>query len=351
MNSHNHLVIMAGGKGSRFWPLSSEECPKQFLDVTGCGHTMIQNTLARFEGIVPKENVWVVTLAQYAALVHEQLPEVPEQNLLFEPCGRNTAPCICYASWKIKHRDPRANVVVTPSDHHVEDVAAFRTAITEALEYAAETDAMVTLGMKATRPETGYGYIKADLSYASSRRKSIYRVDAFTEKPDFEKAKTYCAQNNYFWNAGIFVWSVSTVVNAFRVYAPALSRIFEGLMDIYGTPAEQARIDKIYPTCENISVDYAIMEKAEEFFVRPSDFGWSDLGSWSSLREKLPHDERGNATVGSDVALYDTHNCIVHTAGARKVVVQGLDGYVISEKDGVLLICKLSEEQRIKLFH
>ncbi|MCQ2205739.1 MAG: NTP transferase domain-containing protein, partial [Bacteroidaceae bacterium] len=154
MNSHNHLVIMAGGKGSRFWPLSSEECPKQFLDVTGCGHTMIQNTLARFEGIVPKENVWVVTLAQYAALVHEQLPEVPEQNLLFEPCGRNTAPCICYASWKIKHRDPRANVVVTPSDHHVEDVAAFRTAITEALEYAAETDAMATLGLRATRPGT-----------------------------------------------------------------------------------------------------------------------------------------------------------------------------------------------------
>lgn len=351
MDKHNHLVIMAGGMGARFWPMSSEEKPKQFLDITGCGQTMLQITCNRFSDIVPPENVWVVTLAQYADLVREQLPNLPEENLLLEPCGRNTAPCICYVSWKIKKRDPRANVVVTPSDHYVENEAAFREAIEDALEFAAETDAMVTLGMKATRPETGYGYIKADLSFASSRRKTIYRVDGFTEKPDLEHAQQYYAQNSYFWNSGIFVWSVSTIVNAFRVYQQEMSRQFERLLNVYDTPAEREAIERIYPDCTKISIDYAIMEKAEEIFVRPSDFGWSDLGTWNSLREQLPKDERGNVCVGPDVALFDTHNCIVHTSGERKVVVQGLDGYVVCEKDGTLLICKLSEEQRIKLFH
>lgn len=351
MDKHNHLVIMAGGMGARFWPMSSEDKPKQFLDITGCGQTMLQITCNRFRDIVPPENVWVVTLAQYADLVREQLPNLPEENLLLEPCGRNTAPCICYVSWKIKKRDPRANVVVTPSDHYVENDAAFREAIEDALEFAAETDAMVTLGMKATRPETGYGYIKADLSFASSRRKTIYRVDGFTEKPDLEHAQQYYAQNSYFWNSGIFVWSVSTIVNAFRVYQQEMSRQFERLLSVYDTPAEREAIERIYPDCTKISIDYAIMEKAEEIFVRPSDFGWSDLGTWNSLREQLPKDERGNVCVGPDVALFDTHNCIVHTSGERKVVVQGLDGYVVCEKDGTLLICKLSEEQRIKLFH
>lgn len=351
MDKHNHLVIMAGGMGARFWPMSSEDKPKQFLDITGCGQTMLQITCNRFSDIVPPENVWVVTLAQYADLVREQLPNLPEENLLLEPCGRNTAPCICYVSWKIKKRDPRANVVVTPSDHYVENEAAFREAIEDALEFAAETDAMVTLGMKATRPETGYGYIKADLSFASSRRKTIYRVDGFTEKPDLEHAQQYYAQNSYFWNSGIFVWSVSTIVNAFRVYQQEMSRQFERLLSVYDTPAEREAIERIYPDCTKISIDYAIMEKAEEIFVRPSDFGWSDLGTWNSLREQLPKDERGNVCVGPDVALFDTHNCIVHTSGERKVVVQGLDGYVVCEKDGTLLICKLSEEQRIKLFH
>lgn len=350
MTHHNHLVIMAGGMGTRFWPLSVEERPKQFLDITGCGRTMLQLTLDRFEGIVPMQNVWVVTLAQYADLVREQLPDLPEANLLLEPCGRNTAPCICYASWKIKKRDPRANIVVSPSDHSIEQPSAFREAIEDALEFAAETDAMVTLGMKATRPETGYGYIKGDLSFASSRRKTIYRVDGFKEKPTLERAQEYYAQNSYFWNSGIFVWNVSTIVNAFRVYQPDMSRLFERLLSIYDTPEERERIEEIYPQCEKISVDYAVMEKAEEIFVRPSDFGWSDLGTWNSLREQLPQDERGNACVG-DVALYDSHNCIVHASGERKVVVQGLDGYVVCERDGVLLICKLSEEQRIKLFH
>lgn len=312
---------------------------------------MIQLTFDRFSEIVPIGNVWVVTLAQYHDLVREQLPELPEENILLEPCGRNTAPCICYASWKIKKRDPRANVIVTPSDHHVEDVETFRDTICDALEFAAETDSIVTLGMKATRPETGYGYIKADLTFASSRRKTIYRVDCFTEKPDLKHAEEYYAQNSYFWNSGIFIWSVTTIVNAFRVYQPEISRHFEGMLSLYDTPEERAAIEKVYPQCEKISIDYAIMEKAEEIFVRPSDFGWSDLGTWTSLRDQLSKDERGNACIGNDITLYESQNCIIHTSGERRVVVQGLDGYIVCEKDGTLLICKLSEEQRIKLFH
>lgn len=348
---NNYLVIMAGGIGSRFWPMSSPEKPKQFLDVLGCGKTLIQLTLARFRTVVPPENVWVVTSRRYESLVREQLPDVPAENVLLEPCRRNTAPCICYVSWRIKKQNPRANIVVAPSDHVIGDVDAFRNAVSDALEFAAETDAIVTLGIKPTRPETGYGYIKADLGFSSSRKKNIFRVDEFREKPTSEVAESYLKQGNYLWNAGIFIWSVSTIINAFRVYEPELSEMFEDLLPYYGTPEEQARIDKLYPECKDISVDYAIMEKTEEVFVYPADFGWSDLGSWGSLRQQIKQDAYGNACIGPDISLYDSHNCIVHATEEKKVVVQGLDGYIVAEKDGTLLICQLSEEQRIKLFH
>ena len=285
-NTNNHLVIMAGGVGSRFWPLSSEDLPKQFLDVLGCGKTLIQLTLERFQGVVPLENVWVVTSAAYRDIIQRQLPQVPAENILFEPCRRNTAPCICYVSWKIKKRNPRANVVVSPSDHVVLDADAFRQSISDALEFASETDAIVTLGIQPTRPETGYGYIKADLSYSSSRKKNIYRVDAFKEKPNLEVAEQYIKEKSYYWNSGIFIWSISTIINAFRVYEPQLSTLFEDLLPHYDTPAEQALIDEKFPTCKNISIDYAILEKAEEIFVSPAPFPWSDLGTWTSLLQK-----------------------------------------------------------------
>lgn len=348
---NNHLVIMAGGVGSRFWPVSCPECPKQFLDVLGCGKTLIQLTVERFKDIVLPENIWIVTSAQYKDLVREQLPEVPTENVLLEPCQRNTAPCICYVSWKIKKRNPRANVVVAPSDHIITDIQKFRSSITDAMDFSAETDSIVTLGIRPTYPATGYGYIKADLSYSSSRKSNIYRVDSFKEKPSLDIAQGYIKQSNYFWNSGIFIWRVSTIVNAFRVYNPEMSRIFSDLFPYYDTEQEQEMIDKIFPTCENISVDYAIMEKAEEIFVYPSAFGWSDLGSWISLHEQTPKDKYGNACIGNNINLYDTHNCIVHTTQQKKVVIQGLDGYIVVEKDGTLLICKMSEEQRIKLFH
>ena len=346
----NHLVIMAGGVGSRFWPMSTTERPKQFIDVLGVGRSLLQFTFDRFEGICAPENVWVVTNQKYFELVKEQLPEVPVGNILCEPCRRNTAPCIAYVSWRIKSQDPKANIVVTPSDHIVADEVEFRRVVKSCLKFTGETDAIITLGMKPNRPETGYGYIQADLSTSSPRNKEIYRVDKFREKPDLETAQSYIQQNNFFWNAGIFIWSVSTIVNAFRVYQPALSKIFERLLDVYGTDKEQEMIDKLYPECENISVDYAIMEKAEEIFVCPADFGWSDLGTWGSLLAQTKRDLYGNSCIGPNITMFDSHNCIVHTTGERKVVIQGLDDCIVAEKDGMLLICKLSEEQRIKQF-
>ena len=348
--SRNHLVIMAGGIGSRFWPMSTAERPKQFIDILGVGRTLLQLTYDRFSDICPPENIWVVTNARYTEIVRQQLPEVPVEHILSEPCRRNTAPCIAYVSWRIKKQDPKANVVVTPSDHIVTNNSEFQRVIRTCLVFTSETDAIVTLGMKATRPETGYGYIQADLTASSARNKEIFRVDSFREKPDAETAAKYIRNKSYFWNAGIFIWSVSTIVNAFRVYVPTMAKIFENLTPYYGTEEEQVQIDKRYPECESISVDYAIMERASEIFVCPADFGWSDLGTWGSLLAQSPKDLYGNSKIGQNISLFDTHNCIIHTTEERKVVIQGLDGFIVAEKDGTLLICKLNEEQKIKQF-
>ncbi|MBP5514111.1 MAG: mannose-1-phosphate guanylyltransferase [Bacteroidaceae bacterium] len=349
-NRDNYLVIMAGGIGSRFWPMSTTERPKQFVDVLGCGSSLIRLTFDRFCGIVPTENVWVVTSDKYAEMVHEELPEIPEGNILKEPCRRNTAPCIAYVSWRIKAINPRANIVVTPSDHIVMDVPEFQRVVKSALSFVDESDAIVTLGMKPTRPETGYGYIQVDLSVHSPRNKEIFLVDQFREKPELEVAKEYIAQNNFFWNSGIFVWNVSTIVNAFRIYATKISDIFEGLLPYYGKEKEQMLINERFPMCPNISVDYAILENAEEIYCFPASFGWSDLGTWGSLRENVEKDRDGNALIGNDIRTYDTKNCIVHTTEEKRVVVEGLDGYIIAEKDDVLLICRLQNEQLIKQY-
>ena len=347
---NNHVVIMAGGVGSRIWPMSTVDNPKQFIDILGVGRTLVQLTLDRFEGVCPYENTWVVTNKKYAEIIKQQLPEIPVENILLEPCRRNTAPCIAYVSWRIKSKDPNANIVVTPSDHVVMNEAEFQRVVKTCLKFSGESDAIVTLGMKPNRPETGYGYIQADLSSSSARNKEIFRVDNFREKPDLATAEKYIQQNNFFWNAGIFIWNVNTIVNAFRVYQPSISKIFEGIFDVFGTPEEQEMIDLQYPRCENISVDYAIMEKVSEIFVCPANFGWSDLGTWGSLLTQVHRDLYGNACIGPDISMYDSHNCVVHTTQEKKVVIQGLDDYIVAEKDNTLLICKLSEEQRIKQF-
>lgn len=341
---------MAGGIGSRFWPMSSAQLPKQFIDVLGCGRTLIQLTVDRFKGICLPENIWVVTSANYAEIVKEQLPEVPEDHILLEPCCRNTAPCIAYVSWKIKAKNPKANIVVTPSDHIVMDVREFGRVVTSAMNFTAESDAIVTLGMKATRPETGYGYIEADLTMACPSNKEIYRVDAFKEKPNLATAERYLQRNNYFWNAGIFIWNVNTIVNALRVYQPSMAEIFERMLPYYYTDEEQAVVNELFPTCENISVDYAIMEKADEIYVFPASFGWSDLGTWGSLHENSEKDAHNNVCIGPNIKLYESRNCVVHTTQEKKVVIQGLDGYIVAEKNNTLLVCRLSEEQRIKEF-
>lgn len=348
--NNNHIVIMAGGIGSRFWPMSTPQMPKQFIDVLGCGRTLLQLTVDRFQDICPSENIWVVTSVDYADVVKEQLPSIPVDHILLEPCRRNTAPCIAYVSWKIKAKNPKANIVVTPSDHVVMDVREFARVINSAMKFTADSDAIVTLGMKANRLETGYGYIEADLSMACPSNKEIYRVDAFKEKPDLEVARRYIQRKNYFWNAGIFIWNVNTIVNALRVYQPPMAEVFERMLPYFYTDKEQEMLNELFPTCENISVDYAIMEKAEEIYVFPASFGWSDLGTWGSLHENSKKDAHNNACIGNNIKLYETRNCIIHTTQEKKVVVQGLDGYIVAEKNDKLLICRLTEEQRIKDF-
>lgn len=349
-SNNNHLVIMAGGIGSRFWPMSTKECPKQFIDVMGCGRTLIQLTVDRFADVCPQENIWVVTSEKYAGIVREQLPEIPEENILKEPCRRNTAPCIAYVCWKIKTRNSKANVVVTPSDHVVMNVKEFQRVISSALAYTQDSDAILTLGMRPTRPETGYGYIEADLSSSSASNKEIFRVDSFKEKPDLETAEKYIRQNNYFWNAGIFIWNVNTIVNAFRVYQPEIAEIFTALMPHYYTENEQQEINAHFPDCPNISVDYAILEKSDEIYVFPADFGWSDLGTWGSLHVQMEKDLSDNVAIGQDVTLYESRGCVVHTTQEKKVVIIGLNGYIVAENNDQLLICKLEDEQRIKEF-
>lgn len=343
----NHIVIMAGGIGSRFWPMSTPEYPKQFIDVMGVGKSLIQLTVERFKGICPKENFWVVTSEKYVDIVKEQLPQIPAQHILAEPEARNTAPCIAYACWKIRKEFPQANIVVTPSDALVIDTAEFARCIAVALEKTADSQAIVTLGMMPTRPETGYGYIAAQ---GEADAKGICEVEAFKEKPDVETAKGYLAAGNYFWNAGIFVWNVDTITNAIRRYAPQIAGVMDELEPALFTDKEAEELKRLFPTCEKISIDYAVMEKAEDIFVLPAEFGWSDLGSWGSLRTLLPQDEAGNAKVGGRVDMYNCRNCVVHAAEEKRVVLEGLEGYIVAEKNGQLLVCRLSEEQRIKDF-
>lgn len=343
----NHIVIMAGGIGSRFWPMSTSEYPKQFIDVMGVGKSLIQLTVERFKDICPKENFWVVTSEKYVDIVKEQLPQIPAQHILAEPEARNTAPCIAYACWKIRKEFPQANIVVTPSDALVIDTAEFARCIAVALEKTADSQAIVTLGMMPTRPETGYGYIAAQ---GEADAKGICKVEAFKEKPDVETAKGYLAAGNYFWNAGIFVWNADTITNAIRRYAPQIAGVMDELEPALFTDKEAEELKRLFPTCEKISIDYAVMEKAEDIFVLPAEFGWSDLGSWGSLRTLLPQDEAGNAKVGSRVDMYNCRNCVVHAVEHRQVVLEGLEGYIVAEKDGRLLVCRLSEEQRIKDF-
>ena len=459
MRNNNHIVIMAGGVGSRFWPMSTPEYPKQFVDVLGRGMSMIQMTVERFAPLCPIENMWVVTSADYEALVREQLPQLPVENILLEPAMRNTAPCIAYACWKIRQKNPSANVVVTPADALVVDVDDFRKVIGRALAFTAAGHRIVTVGIRPTRPETGYGYIEiagqagndgvahdgADNEGAGSVNDGVgndgggsvndgvahdgvdndgggsgndgvandgadndgggscndgvahdgadndgggsgndgvgndgggsvndgvgndgadnddadvtpdligspLKVDSFREKPALEVARQYLAAGNYLWNAGIFVWNIDTIVESLRAFVPGLAAKMDIMSESFFTPSEREIVGNVFPTCEKISIDYAVMEKADYIYTIPGDFGWSDVGTWGSLWTLLQHDENDNAVVGDNVHLNDCSGCIVHAPGSKSVVLQGLEDSIVVERDGRLLICKLSEEQRIKDF-
>ena len=346
-DNNTHIVIMAGGIGSRFWPMSTPDYPKQFIDVMGVGKSLIQLAVERFSSLCPLSNFWVVTSEQYVGIVQQQLPEIPLDNILAEPEARNTAPCIAYACWKIKCRFPNANIVVTPSDALVIDVIGFRKVIAQALSFTQERKAIVTIGVNPSRPETGYGYIK---TFSSSIKNEVVKVEAFKEKPNRKVAEDYLADGHYFWNVGIFVWHVDMIMEAIRKYTPELARVMDNMSLSFYTDDEKRVIGELFPTCEKISIDYAVMEKAKEVYMLSAEFGWSDLGTWGSLHENLPKDAHNNTHIGENIKLYETRNCVIHTTQEKRVVVQGLDGYIVAEKNNTLLICRLSEEQRIKEF-
>lgn len=345
---NNHIVIMAGGIGSRFWPLSTPEYPKQFIDILGCGRTLIQLTLDRFKGVASIENFWVVTNAKYVDIVKEQIPGIPESHILAEPEARNTAPCIAWACWKIKAEDENANIVVTPSDAVVMNPEEFRRVIKNALDFAADSNTIVTIGVKPSRPETGYGYVQ----FAEQIDGEIHRVEVFKEKPNLETAREYLADGHFLWNAGIFVWNVQTIVNSITKYNSQISGLMDRIAKSFGSGEETNIVEGLFPLCEKISIDYAVMEPASKdgvVFTHPADFGWSDLGNWASLHDKLHRDENNNGAVGN-VKFYECSNCVVHVEDAKKVVLQGLEGYIFSEKKGQILLCRCSEEQRIREF-
>ena len=335
---------MAGGIGSRLWPLSTPDVPKQFIDVLGVGRSLIQLTVDRFAPVCQPENFWVVTGERYVDLVREQLPGIPASQILAEPEGRNTAPCIAYASWKIACKDHEANIVVTPADALVLKTEVFAETIAKALEFTAERSAIVTVGIAPTRPETGYGYIHA----SEALHGQLVKVSEFKEKPSLDTAIEYLEDGHYFWNAGIFVWNVQTIVSELRTYAPQIAEVMDQLAPSFFTEQETEQLRRLFPTCEKISIDYAVMEKSPRIFVIAEDLAWSDLGSWGSIQTHIPADADGNVAVGADVRLHGCRDCFVHVADEKTVVVEGLDGYIVAESKDRLLVCRLSQEQKIK---
>ncbi|SEN31309.1 mannose-1-phosphate guanylyltransferase [Niastella yeongjuensis] len=336
---------MAGGIGSRFWPASRTNYPKQFLDILNSGKTLIQATYDRFAAFVPAENIYVVTSNEYINIVKKQLPQLPLQNILGEPSRKNTAPCIAYISYKLHQLNPQASLIIAPSDHLILDPVAFNKVCLEALGFVREHNALITLGIKPTYPNTGYGYIQYEQQTVSD---NVYKVKTFTEKPDLDQAKMFIATGEFLWNAGIFVWQVKNVIPAFAKYLPEMFDVFEAEKSHFNTVEESQALQRIYPLCTNISIDFGIMEKADNVYVIPSSFGWSDLGSWNSAWENLEKDYMHNASAGGNVIVFDTQRCMIQTPSDKLVVLQGMEDYIVVDTNDVLLICKREKEQDIK---
>jgi len=341
---------MAGGVGSRFWPLSKLNKPKQFLDILGTGRTLLQMTFDRFKSICPIENIYIVTSLNYKETILEQLPEVNAEQVLLEPVRRNTAPCIAYANYKILQKNPNANIVTAPSDHLIIKENIFKKVITEGLKFVENNDALLTLGIKPSRPETGYGYIQVNGNNHIEENKNIFKVKTFTEKPNKDLAKIFYESGEFFWNAGIFIWSLKSIRKAFEKYLPDIDLLFKEGVDIYNTEQEGSFIAETYSQCQNISIDYGVMEKAENVYVYCSDFGWADLGTWGSLHENSEKDEKNNAIIGNRIFTYDVENSIINMPNDKLVVLQGLKDYIVVESENILLVCKKEDEQEIKQY-
>lgn len=344
MNKNYYAIIMAGGVGSRFWPVSTTEFPKQFHDMLGSGDTLIQKTFSRLSQLIPVENILILTNEKYNSLVLEQLPLVKQEQVLLEPAMRNTAPCILYASLKIKKQNPDALMVVAPSDHWIEDERTFTENLQHCFDFCTKENALMTLGIQPTFPNTGFGYIEFDKTDTNS----IKKVNQFREKPDFETAKSFLASGNFLWNGGIFIWSVKSILEAFEKFQPKMNTLFLKGFESYNTKEEQSFIDQNYGLSEDVSIDYAVMENAKNVYVLPATFDWNDLGTWGSLHEKLHKDENNNAVVNATVLLNNASSNIISTSKDKLVIIDGLEDFIIVDKDNVLLIYPKSKEQEIK---
>src|SRR5574344_1362827 len=340
-NKDNYCVIMGGGIGSRFWPFSRKTLPKQFLDFFGTGRSLLQQTFDRFNKIIPAENIFIVTNVLYADLVKQQLPQMDESRILLEPARRNTAPCILWASYHIKAIDPKANIVVAPSDHLILKEDEVTQAVQRGLEFVSEEDKLLTLGITPNRPETGYGYIQI----AQQVGDNFYKVKTFTEKPELELAKVFVESGEFYWNSGLFLWNVKSILSAFETFLPEINARLERGAACYGTPQEKSFIDENFPACPNVSIDYGVMEKADNVYVSLGDFGWIDLGTWGSLYDLSPKDRQRNVILKCHSLLYNCKDNIVAMPPEKLVVIDGLEGYLVAESDNVLLICKKDEEQ------
>jgi len=342
-----YVIIMAGGVGSRFWPLSRREKPKQFLDILGTGETLLQQTFRRFKSTCPQENIFVVTSAEHKDIVIEQLG-IDSSNVLAEPFRRNTAPCLAYGTFRILKEDPEAVIAVTPADHLIVKEDAFCRVIQECMDFVKGNDALLTLGIKPDRPETGYGYIQADRKKPVKGHDNLLKVKTFTEKPDIDLAKVFIQSGDFYWNSGIFIWNIKSILTAFEKHLPEMFSAFDEGKILFGTKQEKSFIGKTYTECRSISIDYGIMEKADNVYVMCTDIGWSDLGTWSSLYEHSSMDKRGNSVVRGNVFSYDNKGNIFNISPEKVAVIQGLKDYIVVESDDVLLIVKKEEEQNIK---
>ncbi len=345
-NQDNYCVIMSGGIGSRFWPFSRKTLPKQFLDFFGTGRSLLQQTFDRFQKIIPTGNIFIVTNTIYADLVKEQLPEVNENQILLEPARRNTAPCIAWASYHIRALNPNANIVVAPSDHLILKEDEFLAAIEKGLDFVSRSEKLLTLGIKPTRPETGYGYIQIDEPAGDN----FYKVKTFTEKPELELAKVFVESGEFYWNSGLFMWNVNTIIKAGEDLLPELASKLAPGKDIYATDKEKAFIEENFPACPNVSIDFGIMEKADNVYVSLGDFGWSDLGTWGSLYDLSERDPEGNVTLKCHSLIYNSNDNMVVLPKGKLAVIDGLEGFLIAESDNVLLICRKDEEHAIRKY-